>query len=485
MLKPGRNCWRIENASRAAMIVDAASYFEHARNAMLQAKSQIFLIGWDFDTRIDLARSGASDGAPTVLGPLLSHLSRIRPDLKIYVIAWDQGLISVPGRGTTALRLLKWRWDGVRMKWDSAHPLEASHHQKILVIDDSVAFCGGIDITAERWDTREHGDKEPGRKRPFTKRRYGPWHDATMAVAGDVARAIGDLARLRWKICTGEELQPPVETGSRWPRGLKPGFRDVPVAVARTRAPIQDYEEVREIEALFIDMIRAARDRIYIETQYFASRKVAEALADRLAKRNAPEVVVINPRTGQDWLDDAVMSAARYHLLKAVREADRHGRFQIYSPVTEGSRDIYVHAKVMIVDDVFLRVGSANVNNRSMGLDSECDLVVDARDNEKARETIRKIECDLLAEHLGVTARKFETMFKAQGSLIGAIEALRGSGRTLWPLDPPRPGKFRTAISLDETLDPEGKGEIFEPTARPGLMRHLRRDRGQAQSAQP
>ncbi len=473
MLKPGRDCWKIAQAQRAALIVDAADYFEHARNAMLQAQSQIFLIGWDFDTRIDLARRGASDNAPTVLGPLLSHLATTRPDLKIYVIAWDQGLISVPGRGTTALRLLKWKWDGVAIKWDSTHPLNASHHQKILAIDDSLAFCGGIDITAERWDTREHGDDEPGRKRPFTGRSYEPWHDATMAVSGEAARVIGDLARLRWKICVGEELPPATHTGNRWPRKLKTQFENVPLAVSRTRAPVGNYDEVREIEALFVNMIRAARRRIYIETQYFASRVVAEALAKRLSKRDAPEVVIINPRTGEGWLDDSVMSAARYHLFEALRQADRHDRFRIYYPVTEGSQDIYVHAKIMIVDDLYLRVGSANLNNRSMGLDSECDVVVDGRDDASARKAIRAIQSDLVAEHLGVTPRKIEAALETEGSLIGAIETLRGSGRTLWPLDPTRPGGLKSAVSLSEALDPEAS-ESFEPKARAGLLRHFR-----------
>jgi phosphatidylserine/phosphatidylglycerophosphate/cardiolipin synthase-like enzyme len=228
-------------------------------------------------------------------------------------------------------------------------------------------------------------------------------------------------------------------------------------------------------------MIRAARRRIYIETQYFASRVVAEALAKRLSKRDAPEVVIINPRTGEGWLDDSVMSAARYHLFEALREADVNDRFRIYYPVTEGSQDIYVHAKIMIVDDLYLRVGSANLNNRSMGLDSECDVVVDGRDDASARKAIRAIQADLMAEHLGVTPRKIETALETEGSLIGAIEALRGSGRTLWPLDPTRPGGLRSVVSLSEALDPEAS-ESFEPSAHPGLLRHFRQFGGRAVS---
>src|SRR3712207_5513467 len=186
LLEPGRNCWRIEPAARASLIVDAADYYRMALRAMLEAKSQIMLIGWDVDTRVALDDHRPPGRAPVKLGPLLSWLARRRPELNIYILAWDEGLISVPGRGTTMFRMLRWAAQrGVRIKWDSTHPLDASHHQKILVIDDALGFCGGIDITADRWDTRHHRDDEPLRKRPFTRRAYEPWHDATMAVDGD------------------------------------------------------------------------------------------------------------------------------------------------------------------------------------------------------------------------------------------------------------------------------------------------------------
>lgn len=474
MLKAGKNCWRIEQARRAALIVDAAQYFEHLVSAMLKARSHIYVIGWDVDTRVRLTEKSPAPGVPTHLGPLLSWIAQTRPEIDIRVIVWDEGMLSVPARGTTALRLARWWWDGVKLKWDGAHPLNASHHQKIVVIDDCVAFCGGIDITANRWDTRDHKDGDPGRKRPFTRRAYGPWHDATMAVDGDAAAALGDLARMRWKICTAEELEAAPAGGDRWPQGLEPMFRDVPIAIARTRGKVGDYDEVREVEALFLDLIKAARKRIYIETQYFASRRIASALVDRLEEKNGPEVVVINPRTGYYWLDETVMSAARYHLLKEVRDRDPHGRFQIYTPVTEGSADIYVHAKIMIVDDNFLKVGSANLNNRSMGLDSECDVLVDARKDPAARKVIADIQCDLLAEHLGTGCDEIEKALAAEGSLIGAIESLRGSGRTLWPLDPTKPSKLRSEMVLTEMLDPEKSDQAFEPAARGRLLRGLR-----------
>jgi len=476
LFRPGRNCWRIERARRAALIVDADDYYRHALAAMLAARSQIILIGWDVDTRVSLSDEKPDCGAPTALGPLLTWLSKHRPGLKIHILAWDEGLISVPGRGTTALRLLRWAADpNISIKWDGTHPLDASHHQKILVIDDKLAFCGGIDITADRWDTRHHRDEEPGRRSPFTRQSYEPWHDATMAVDGDAARALGDLARLRWKIATGVELE---EAGAPdsdpWPEALAPAFDDVRIAIARTRGQDGAISEVREIEALFADMIAAARQTVYIETQYFASRTVAEAIARRLREPLSPEFVIVNPKTAEGWLDEAVMGPARARLMRALQARDRHGRFRIYTPVTEGGLDIYVHAKVMIVDDIAFRVGSANLNNRSMGLDSECDLTVDAGSDEVARRRIAGLRADLIAEHFGEDAKAVGAMIEKSGSLIATVETLRArGGRTLLPFEPPEPNALEAEIAETEALDPEGPDEMFERRARPGLLSRL------------
>jgi phospholipase D1/2 len=476
LIEPGRNCWRVEKAGRASLIVDAEDYYRFALEAMLKAKSQIILIGWDVDTRVKLAEKPAPQGAPAALGPLLSWLSKRKPELDIYILAWDEGLISVPGRGTTMFRMLRWALDSkVTIKWDGTHPLDASHHQKILVIDDAIGFCGGIDITGDRWDTRDHRDEDPGRKRPFTRRAYEPWHDAIMALDGAAASGLGDLARIRWEAATGKRLPVPPRGSDPWPDELKPTFRDVPVAIARTRGKEGPIEEVREIEALFVDLIRAARRFVYVETQYFASRIIGEAIAERLGEADGPEFVIMNPKTAYGWLDEAVMSPARYELMKSLRERDPHGRFRIYSPVTEKGADIYVHAKVMIVDDVYLRVGSANMNNRSMGLDSECDVMIDGSGNEETQRTIAKLRIDLLAEHLGKEAAEVERCFGETDSLIGCIETMRGSGRTLVPFEPEKPNKLEKKLAKSEVLDPEGPGELFERRARPGLLSGLGR----------
>jgi phospholipase D1/2 len=478
VLETGRNCWRIAKADRAAVVIDAADYFALARKAMLRAKSQILLIGWDFDTRICLDYDADDDGAPNELGSFLSWLPKHRPGLQIHILKWDLGAIYLLGRGTTILRLIRWaRNKQIHFKLDSTHPPGASHHQKIAVIDDSLAFCGGIDMTGSRWDTRGHADKDDRRRRPTTGRRYPPWHDATMAVDGAAAAALGDLARKRWEMAGGDPLPDPETESDRWPDELKPQFRNVEVAIARTRSSVDGREPVREIEALFVDMIRGARRFIYAENQYFSSRVVTDEICKRLAEPDGPEFVIVNPKTSQGWLDDEVMSPARAELLERVRQCDCHGRFRIYTPVTQGGDDIYVHSKITIADDRQLRVGSANINNRSLGFDSECDLLIDAGHpgNEAAADAIGELRCDLLAEHLGVSVDTVAAKLAETGSLVAMLDMFSaGTGRRLVPFIPEKPNVLERAFVETEALDPESADDPCEPIARPGLLAGLK-----------
>jgi phospholipase D1/2 len=476
MLEIGRNCWRIERADRAALIVDAANYFRIARQAMMRASKQILMIGWEFDTRICLDFD-TDDDAPTELGAFVTWLPKQKPDLQIHMLNWDMGAVKLLGRGTTVLRLARWAaHKQIHFKLDGAHPSGASHHHKILVIDDRLAFCGGIDMTAARWDTRDHVDDDPRRHRPTTGRAYHPWHDATMTLDGDAARAIGDLARFRWKVAGGTPIEPPETDRDLWPDEVEPAFRDVEVAIARTRGDNGELGAIREIEALFLDSIQEARQFVYAENQFFASRTIAAAICKRLAEPDGPEFVIVNPRIVDGWVEEEVMSPARARLLRQVAEADRYGRFRLYTPVTKGGEDIYVHSKITIVDDEQLRVGSANLNNRSMGLDSECDVLIDARRNPDSgiEQRIAAIRCDLMAEHLGVAPDDVAAKLAETRSIVGAIEQLRGAGRSLVPFEPKPPNAIEQALADAEVLDPESAGELFEPLARPGLLAGLR-----------
>lgn len=473
LLDKGRNCWRIEDADRFAFIVDAADYFVVVREAMLKARHSIFMIGWDFDARIQLGEG--NDEGPEKLGDFIIWLADRTPALQIRLLRWDTGAFKALFRSKTLATIMRWKLHKqITMKLDGAHPLASSHHQKIVVIDDCIAFCGGIDMTSGRWDRREHLDHDPNRIGANGKP-HGPWHDATSAFDGPAARAMGDLARKRWLAATNEDLSPAQDDHDCWPEHLEPTFSNITLGISRTQPKMKDVTPLHQIEEVYLDMIARAKHRIYAESQYFASRRIAHAIARRLAEDDGPEIVIINPISAEGWLEPIAMDSARARLIEALRRVDKNGRFRLYHPVTAEGAEIYVHAKVMVVDDCYLRVGSSNFNNRSLRLDTECDVVLttDLPRNEGLGDKIAFLRNDLIAEHLGVTADQVADRLSETGSLIETIDGLRksGSGRTLQPFEMPELSDIEEWLADNEILDPEGPDAIFEPLSQRGLFR--------------
>lgn len=472
---PGRNCWRIEACTSASVVVDAAEYYHLVRESMEAARECILVIGWDFDTRIPL--EPGERGSGETLGSLFLSLARRKPGRRIAILKWAFGAKKQFLHPRAVWMLWRWHRTGtIDFRFDSAHPVGCSHHQKIVVIDDRVAVCGGIDISNARWDTSDHIDGDRRRRLP-SGRPYGPWHDATMMMEGPIASALGELGRDRWRRATKASLAP-VESGdaSLWPDDLPVQFENVEVAIARTRAEYEEATEIREIEALYLDMIAAAKRFAYFENQYFTSAKLAAAIAKRLEEDDPPEFVIVMPRTADGWLEQKAMDGARVRLAREIAKVDRHNRFRIYVPVTRKGADIYVHAKVSIVDDRLLRVGSANLNNRSLGLDSECDVIIDAAlaANRDTPAEIARLRTRLIAEHLDVEPDGFASEFEKRGSLVEAIEALRGNGRTLDLLDLVKPGPLDRFIADNELLDPESADGFLDPIGDRGLRKHWR-----------
>lgn len=476
LLAPGRNCWRIEAATQAKVILDADPYFRAARAAMLKARKQILLVGWDFDARIRLG-GDKEDGAPIEVGAFLSWLVRRTPGLQVYILRWDTGAIKTLLHGRTLLRLARWLKDPqIHMRLDGHHPPAGSHHQKVVVIDDDLAFCGGIDMTARRWDTPDHRDDEPRRVDPEGAP-YAPWHDATTMLQGLVARALGDMCRDRWEVAGGDRIAPVEQGADCWPEATQPDFRDVEVGIALTVPEMTGQNPRHEIEALYVDLIARAKRWVYAESQYFASRKVAEAIAARLAEPDGPEFVIVHPTSAQGWLEPVAMDSARARLVEALLEQDPHRRLRLYHPFTAQGEPIYVHAKITVVDDEVLRVGSSNFNNRSLRLDTECDVVIDASvpGHDQQRATIAGIRDTLLAEHLGCESEVIASTLAQTGSLIETVEQLRGDGRSLRPYTVPDLDAVQAWLADNKILDPEGPGEMFEPvTKRTSLVQRLK-----------
>ena len=474
----GRNCWRIARAEKARMIVDAADYFALLERLMEGARERILLIGWDFDPRISL-RPGEQGQAEEALGAFLLRLAKARPRRDIDILRWNFGGLKHFAVPRILAMIARWKLTrAISFRLDSAHPVGCSHHQKVAVFDDHLAVCGGIDVGACRWDTRDHRDDD-ARRIGTDGKAYKPWHDSTMILAGPVGNALAELGNERWQRATKKALRDIAAEGENWPDDLEPDFRDVDVAISRTRAEYEDCSEVREIEHLYLDMIAAAKRFVYFENQYFTCGKIAAAIAARLEEDNPPEFVMIMPETADGWLEQMAMDAARVKLVRDIARA-RHGdRLKVYFPRTAGGAAIYVHAKTGIVDDRLIRVGSANMNNRSMGLDSECDVTIDAAlpANAGIGPVIRRLRESLIAEHLGVDAAEVARRFDATGSLIETIEALRGAGRSLEPVDLTRPGPFDDYIAEHELLDPESPDALFESFGESAMRRSWRRGR--------
>jgi phosphatidylserine/phosphatidylglycerophosphate/cardiolipin synthase-like enzyme len=471
---------RYELAHRAHVIIDADDYFGNIRESMQKAEHRLFLIGWDFDTRITLFRAEnlrnlePQDEESMRLGSFIAWLAKRRPEMEIRILKWNFAFFKFLFRGSMLLDLARW-WmiRNIDFKFDSAHPVGSSHHQKIVIIDDHLAVCGGIDMTSDRWDTREHLEDHPGRILPNGKP-YRPWHDATMMLEGPIARALGDVGRERWSIAGGPPLDPcPPVLESRWPEGLRAQFEDVEIGIARTRAAHGDFEEICEVEQLFLEHIARARHFIYAETQYFASRKIAEAILHRLEEPDPPEIVIINPLHADGWLEQTAMDSARQRLVAAIRRHDEKRRFRIFIPLAEKGTPIYVHAKLTIIDDEILRVGSANMNNRSMGLDTECDVFLDATRpaNRGSEEEIRKLRYSLLAEHCGLEEQEVGELLDRHGSMAAMIDSLPKHGKHLAPYVLQPLSDAEKALADTELLDPERPDEILEPIGKRGLFR--------------
>ncbi|MCB2072348.1 MAG: phospholipase [Novosphingobium sp.] len=472
--------WRYARATRAHVVIDAEAYFELMRDAMLGARQRIFLIGWDFDTRIKLSGGRRwwnlprKDRYPARLGAFVVWLVKRVPALDVKLLKWNFGAIRYLFRGTMIVDLVRWFINrSIEFKFDAAHPVGCSQHEKLAIIDDRLAVCGGIDLTSDRWDTRAHLPEDPRRRRASGKL-YPPWHDVAMMMEGEVAEALGELGCQRWRRAGGARMEPcSPQEDSPWPKRLVAEFRDVEVGISRTRAEYDGDPGVFEVEALFVEQIARARRFIYAETQYFASRRIAEAIASRLSEPDPPEFLFITPLMADGWLQQAVMDIARIRLVRALGQVDPHKRFRAFVPFTAGHTPIYVHAKLMIVDDEIIRIGSANMNNRSMGLDSECDVFIDAArpGNAHAVSAIRRIRLSLLAEHCGIEATEAEEMIDRHGSMAGMIDALPRQGKRLEPFALRPLSDTEKALADSAFFDPERPGEYFEPIARRGLFR--------------
>lgn len=464
---------------RLAPLVDGVEYYRFVRDAMIRARRQIMIVGWELHSEVELIRGDDTEGStlggwPVRLGELLIALVEARPELHVNLLIWEgQTMFAFERQHFPRMKRPWSKHPRIRLVWDSDTPPYASQHQKFVVIDDCVALSGGMDLTTSRWDTHDHDPHDPRRRNPGIVPTTGyPYHDMMIAVDGEAARVIGSWARERWRLATEEVLQPPesnfLQASDPWPPELTPLLENKTVSIALTQPYHGGKLEKRQVEALYPVQIARAKDLIYIENQYFSCGQIADALCERLRDEDGPEVIFILPFGCPGTPQAMGMDPRRDELLDRLRGADPGGRLGVYWATLNGGatervydESVYIHAKMMIIDDNLLRIGSANLANRSMGLDTELDITVEV-DDATDKVAIAGFRRLLLSYFLDTTADSIASI-EASMTPLQAIERIRGGKKTLHPFDH-RAGDFehglRIPIDLCDPSEPLDKIEL-------------------------
>ncbi|MFW5827438.1 MAG: VTT domain-containing protein [Alkalispirochaeta sp.] len=408
-------------AHELAVFIDSASYFSALYTAIAAAERRILIVGWSLDDRIRLVRGGADE---RTLGELLVHRARENPSLRIQLRIWQAPAVFAADQHITAwfegeTRKLA-NLELVRVPAESAF---AARHEKYVIIDDALAFLGGIDLSHNRWDTADHHGVHPARTNPDGEP-YVPYHDVQLMFSGPAVRdlftvAVGDgLISDNW--------DPPGDSDTArelWPPGVPVDLRDEELLFSVTRSHPDSTENdgtdseayLRHIAHLYRDVVRAAEERIYIENQYFSSDEITEALTAHLENPEGPEVIIIVPRELPDALGRVTMGVNTTVQLARLISHDRHRRLGVFHRVSadDTAADIKVHSKTMIVDGELITVGSANISRRSFSLDSELNATI---------RGVGTVEDRLLAQHTGLDLEEWRSrVTQHRGSRLSAM----------------------------------------------------------------
>jgi phospholipase D1/2 len=457
VLIEGTTCHVLTPFERARVLVDAESYYSSFCQAALAARRYIYITGWQFDTQARLLRPdpGAPPPHPIELLPFLNHLCEVNPALEIYITAWDYSVVYALEREW----LQKLRFDfqsHSRVHFEFLnHPEPGGcHHQKLVIIDGAVAFLGGLDLCDARWDTRDHTKDDPARI-DVHGRPYKPFHDVQVALEGPVVGTLEQVFLDGWRMAGGLAPTPSLT------RSEPPGDRDASPAAPASDAPQSEIgsfglalrgqrvaisrtewtpsgQIVGEIQVLFERAILAAERLIYIETQYFTSKALAEAIYYRLAdtSREKLQIVLVMPDGADSPKEDFVLGNRQRAIRRFVADAARHFGHEFRLLMSSEATDAapcpatFIHSKLMIVDDEFLTIGTANFTNRSMRIDREINAAwqtepEDAEGAARLSSDIRALRASLLAEHAGVDASEFLEI----AGLIERIDGVCGRGR--------------------------------------------------------
>jgi phosphatidylserine/phosphatidylglycerophosphate/cardiolipin synthase-like enzyme len=472
ILQPGRNAWRQVAVPAAGVIVDAADYYYAFYWAARQARRSILMSGWQFDSGVALLRGAdAPAGAEVRFLKFLDGLCASNPALHICVLAWDFHMVFAGEREWMQRVYFHWMTNKhFQFRFDDAPVAGGSHHQKFAVVDGRLAFLGGMDVCESRWDDRCHRAVNPVRR--SRGRLQKPYHDVQMYMAGGEASAVlEELFFERWRRSGGTtpSLAAALPEGEAHRLRGAIHFGAGRIALSRTD-PREDGTAVREVERLFEDGIAAAERLLYIETQYFSSARMYEALVARMrdaTRARLQIVIVVNERAEalKEEIAVGLRQVKNIEGLRAVAAQTGHDLGCYYSVCADAGEDTfratYIHSKLMIVDDRLLTIGSANFTNRSMGVDSELHAsweTTDA-DDRTLRRSIRRVRVSLLAEHSGLAGMSAVRQLARIDGLVHRLNDNAGRpGARLLPHGPPTAMQTAALAIVDpETLpfDPD------------------------------
>jgi phospholipase D1/2 len=454
LFNPGQNCTATTVAKHGSVLVDCANYYRDLHESLSKARHSIFILGWDIDSRIHLIRreEDKTHPRPVTLFELLTQKAQENPDLHIYLNKWNYTFLMAETR--EPMSFWKWKKAGlpnIHYCHDKMIPVGACHHQKIVVVDDEVAFIGGMDVAIARWDTRDHDPDDPHREDPDGlynangKRKFKPYHDIQTVVSGEAAQELAKIVRERWSHATGYDAEPirPLQKMhdiyQSWPDTDPPDFVDIPVAITRTLPADNGKEGTFEIERAYLDQIKTAEKFIYFENQYFTLKKVAGALNERLKQRPDLRVLMVSSYDPQGILEKLSMWAARIQFKKILMEGLSGDQVQMAYPASKSKQrnefqSVRIHSKIMITDDRYLSIGSANLNNRSMRMDTECDLIYSG-DNIQQRDKIASVRNDLISEHSGIPQETVAAMIDGVESVSSYLKPPENSRKKLVEID--------------------------------------------------
>jgi phosphatidylserine/phosphatidylglycerophosphate/cardiolipin synthase-like enzyme len=367
--------------AQVELLVDGAEALPRMVADIAAAESQVHLAGWFFSPDFRMGQGG-----PT-LKELLADAAE-RCDVR--VLAWAGAPLPLfhPDRGEvrTARDELT-RGTRIEMELDAKERPLHCHHEKLVIVDDRVAFVGGIDLTDFAGNRLDHSHHLP--------REAIGWHDACVRLEGPVVADVAEHFALRWPRALPPRVRPGEHAG-----GLE-------VQLART-VPEHVYDGLPNGEFTILESyVRAllgAQRLVYLENQFLWSPEIVEILAAKLGSPPADDfrIVVLLPAKPNNGADDTrgqlgVLADA------AVRGGDGH-RFlacTLFQPGPSGG-PVYVHAKIGIVDDNWLTIGSANLNEHSLFNDSEVNVVL------RDESFVRAARLRLWSEHLARPAAELE-----------------------------------------------------------------------------